>query len=391
MHIEDSGQRPQQQQYVSLGAGTEDRPSYQNLQPLRNRNQPMWKRAMFHLDLFAFLPTPRTYPVSTKRSLYGSLILFFLFLGYIIYSFIDFYFYNIPKITQFSQQDKTTQNTTVPEIAFQFLWGSPFYSEAINDPKIFRIYMEETTKSKDPGIADSQRPIPLKKCNPTWIPADASKFDFQCPEVQLNMSGVLYSTDKFVYPRIQIKFCNITVGNINNCETEEVLRNKSAGGRFFLYMKNEALDKNFITGKQTEGVTYLAYQYFLVYGLYNRVEIVMQKENVTTTGNFLTEFKTKQEQFIQPVVQTLYVSNVTFIDNGYVVSAFQIWIRLDSEIKIVQVTKVTTVDVISKWGAFWGVLFGVFALYFLRFNSKQFYDKNPNWATFDEPRQVQPL
>ena len=50
------------------------------------------------------------------------------------------------------------------------------------------------------------------------------------------MSGVLYSTDKFVYPRIQIKFCNITVGNINNCETEEVLRNV-----IILYKKNKEI------------------------------------------------------------------------------------------------------------------------------------------------------
>ena len=39
------------------------------------------------------------------------------------------------------------------------------------------------------------------------------------------MSGILYSTEKFIYPRIQIKFCNITVDNINNCESEDFIRN----------------------------------------------------------------------------------------------------------------------------------------------------------------------
>jgi hypothetical protein len=34
---------------------------------------------------------------------------------------------------------------------------------------------------------------------------------------------------------------------------------------------------------------------------------------------------------------------------------------------------------ISKWGAFWGVLFAGFAFYFLRYNARRFYTKNPNW------------
>lgn len=34
---------------------------------------------------------------------------------------------------------------------------------------------------------------------------------------------------------------------------------------------------------------------------------------------------------------------------------------------------------ISKWGAFWGVLFAAFALYFLSYNKDRFYEKNKTW------------
>jgi hypothetical protein len=34
------------------------------------------------------------------------------------------------------------------------------------------------------------------------------------------------------------------------------------------------------------------------------------------------------------------------------------------------------------WGAFWGVLFGIFAIVFLAYNRKQFYRKRPEWNKF---------
>lgn len=38
----------------------------------------------------------------------------------------------------------------------------------------------------------------------------------------------------------------------------------------------------------------------------------------------------------------------------------------------------------SLWGAFWGVLFSLFAFYFLMFNRKMFYEKTPDWNRFEE-------
>jgi hypothetical protein len=34
------------------------------------------------------------------------------------------------------------------------------------------------------------------------------------------------------------------------------------------------------------------------------------------------------------------------------------------------------------WGASWGVLFAAFAIFFLSYNRKKFYRKNPDWDRF---------
>ena len=47
-----------------------------------------------------------------------------------------------------------------------------------------------------------------------------------------------------------------------------------------------------------------------------------------------------------------------------------------------RVSFTTLLDHISLWGAFWGVLFAVFALFFLSYNRRKFYKKNPAWSKF---------
>ena len=42
----------------------------------------------------------------------------------------------------------------------------------------------------------------------------------------------------------------------------------------------------------------------------------------------------------------------------------------------------SSIDHISMWGAFWGVLFAVFAIFFLNYNRRKFYKKNPEWEKF---------
>ena len=54
------------------------------IQPNRNENAGWGYRVLHAVDIFSFLPVPKTDPVSTRRSITGSLILIFIFLAYAI-------------------------------------------------------------------------------------------------------------------------------------------------------------------------------------------------------------------------------------------------------------------------------------------------------------------
>ena len=49
----------------------------------------------------------------------------------------------------------------------------------------------------------------------------------------------------------------------------------------------------------------------------------------------------------------------------------------------------TTLDVISKIGAMFSVLFALFAMYYLNFNKSDYYVKNTHMANFDD--KISPL
>ena len=60
-------------------------------------------------DLFAFLPVPKTYPVSTKLSVVGSLLFFFMIFVYIIVNFVDFLSHNVPKVYFIKFKDRVIE------------------------------------------------------------------------------------------------------------------------------------------------------------------------------------------------------------------------------------------------------------------------------------------
>jgi hypothetical protein len=51
--------------------------------------------------------------------------------------------------------------------------------------------------------------------------------------------------------------------------------------------------------------------------------------------------------------------------------------QLAPQVLNVRVSYSSLIDHVSLWGAFWGVLFALFAIIFLTYNKKKFYKKNP--------------
>ena len=69
---------------------------------------------MVALDIFTFVPIPQSYPVSTKRSKIGSLILIALFLVYVIYDLVTFITNNPPRINSYNTGIVTNYSYPVP-------------------------------------------------------------------------------------------------------------------------------------------------------------------------------------------------------------------------------------------------------------------------------------
>ena len=61
--------------------------------------------------------------------------------------------------------------------------------------------------------------------------------------------------------------------------------------------------------------------------------------------------------------------------------------QLSPQVRHVRVSYDDIFDQIAKWGAFFNVMFTVFALIFLAYNKKKFYRKNPDWDRFKEAYQ----
>lgn len=63
--------------------------------------------------------------------------------------------------------------------------------------------------------------------------------------------------------------------------------------------------------------------------------------------------------------------------------------QLSPQILNVRMSYENIFDQVAKWGAFFNVLFTGFALFFLSYNSKKFYRKNPDWERFKEYQNKQ--
>jgi hypothetical protein len=47
-------------------------------------------RFLDRFDIFSYIPVPQSFPVSTRKSKIGSVVVICLFIGYLIYDFVKF-------------------------------------------------------------------------------------------------------------------------------------------------------------------------------------------------------------------------------------------------------------------------------------------------------------
>lgn len=278
------------------------------------------------------------------------------------------------------------QPYAVPQMAIGFIYG-PQLNQTLNDPTYMNISLLEINTTQGKGI---QNPAQLYTCPQLdWMEGLQSFYqNLTCINTStVSLQGLLYASPMSLYPRFIVTSCNNSVIP-NNCQSYGSLMNMTAGGRMFLFVQ-KTQSMNLATGKVGQGAfaEFDFYNFFLIPGLYNRITITFQPTTYVVYPDYITSW-TKKTYLTMPIVdQQFQTSNVTTYNN---LDLLSISILLSGQSRINEVVYSTLIEHISLWGAFWGVLFSVFAFYFLVFNRNQFYNKNQGWDRFeDKMREIE--
>lgn len=101
-------------------------------------------RCLQKIDIFSFIPVPKTGTVSTKCSLIGSTLFFVIFLAYITYDLVQFITNNPPLPNSFNE-DLGSTNYTSPRFALTFMTGE-YLEVPLDSPPYFKYQLEQSTK-----------------------------------------------------------------------------------------------------------------------------------------------------------------------------------------------------------------------------------------------------
>lgn len=250
----------------------------------------------------------------------------------------------------------------------------------LNDPTYMSINLLEIQTTQGKGI---QNPAQMYTC-PTldWM-QDLQTFyqNLSCINTStVSLQGLLYASPLSYYPRFIVTACNSSV--TAGCQNQSSMANMTGGGRMFLFIQ-KTQSVNLATGSKEvdQFGQFEFYNFFLVPGLYNRITITFQPTTFVVYPDYITSFFKRTYQTMPIVDQQFQTSNVSAYNN---LDLLSISILLSSQSRVNEVVYSTIIEHISLWGAFWGVLFSLFAFYFLVFNQKMFYARTPEWSRFEE-------
>lgn len=334
-------------------------------------------------DFFSFIPVPKDEPVSTRRSIIGScifIVLFLIYIGIDLYQFIS----DNPPIVENAQMMLDDEFHTLPRTAIAFMAG-----EYLNETRDFsrEITFEMTKELKDNSVKLST-PIPLATNNASYLSdwlGNTTNFytRLETPSEQMQARGLLYSTQNSNYTKLTIRLCNVSNPEVD-CEKIENITSLMAKGRVFLFIE-ETEDDSGVERKQTKPSRFRIANFFLIPKLYKRVIVEFQVVKTTVLPDYFHHFTTREFTRLELYSIAEQTSDTSINDEEkkrYPLEMLGITFQLASQVLSVRVTYTTFLDHVAKWGAFFNVLFAVFAIFFLAYNKNKFYQKNPDWDRF---------
>lgn len=333
------------------------------------------------LDIFAFTPIPTGSDYSSKRSRYATIAFILLYLGYFGYTLYGFFAQNVPRINQFSNQLDDSLQYPAPSMAFAFLTGDNL-NVSFYDPTYFTFNFQQVTVNSNPNVPRNYTTISMSACRPDWL---NPSFDVYCPSQNTQMQGLLYGSLVNMYPRMKVTLCNNSTMN-GTCAPKDTINWKLMTGRLFVFIKQyDTYD--YVTGSNaTDAPLFTSYYYFILMDQYNRAEVKIQAEDITINPNLLTSFTNQQMERLSLVQQNFYVSEVPSTTSH---DLFVWWCDMQDTSLVTTVAYTTILDFLSDVAAMWGLIFAIFAFYFLRYNQKGYYSEKPHMSNFDD--KITPL
>lgn len=118
---------------------------------------------------------------------------------------------------------------------------------------------------------------------------------------------------------------------------------------------------------------------------YKRVTVSFRVVKTTVYPDYFNRFKMEYGTRLEMEFVSEQSSNTSVNDeekNQTSLEMLGISFILSPQVLNVSMNYLTIIDHIAKWGAFFNVIFTLFALFLLSYNRRKFYEKNPDWDQF---------
>ena len=339
------------------------------------------RHALKKADLFRFTPHPRAENREqvSLRGLIGTAIALGIMLLYAVFTSQRF-LAGSPTIST-AQDIMSNEAFALPETAIIFrrndeqmvprilFFNESFftYSMSLSDVSAQDLYPRVTTD------------LNVTECNVSswagWLGGVAF-----CPGVSSVKIQGRYQSPNYTFFRIDVFLCDPQAppriskftGKPVFCAPQQEIDDVVTNGRFNLLLHQPATDSS--------PETWDAEMYLVNPAEWDQYEGIYQKHTVITNPNFFSSFSEKRYTYLALVKEKFNQRHQRAAPLGkYVLTLFS---RLDG-LQVVEQRSVQTLpDLVGQWAAFFSVISGGLAIYFLRYNREKFYAANPQWDNF---------
>ncbi|KAL4432900.1 hypothetical protein ABPG74_014414 [Tetrahymena malaccensis] len=369
-----------------------------------------------NVDIFRYLPVPKTNEVSTLQSQSASIFAISALLGLFIFEFITLMLFNQPRITQHDQPIDTKTIYDAPGFAFGFFIGESLQT-FFSDDTYFEYYVAQYSQQKEESGKYSAVEIQqqVNMCNPDWL---NFYVQLNCPSKTLKIQNQDIQNEQVLFPTLKLLSCNEQKQKIlgKSCKTSQQVRSLLAQGRLLLFIQKQG-QQNIKTNKYSED-SYVVYQFFITIKYENLGETLLARKILLQNPDFARRFSQKksEETYFQNFYQHLNKVNVQSIPTKRVLRQgnnsqqhpqnnaidnqnankillysamngqkqyFQWSLNQVSNQKVINQTYKTVPDLFSFLGGIWDLIYGAFVLICVKRNANKFYAQKKSWGNFD--------